>query len=112
MANISIPINGDCGMRRRRSVGWLAGRLSGLTIGCLLNVYFLSFALFIVHTFYRLQFNPKGVILEATIVLMLHRRFLTRNDKAFRIEASARSRHICIRSAIRSLRNAKLLVFC
>lgn len=30
--------------------------------------------------------NPKGIALEMTMVLMLHPRFLTRNDQAFNIK--------------------------
>lgn len=32
------------------------------------------------------QVNPKGIVLEMTVVLMFHQRLLTRNDKAFHIE--------------------------
>ncbi|KAE9556694.1 hypothetical protein FO519_000100 [Halicephalobus sp. NKZ332] len=48
--NITIPINADCGMRRKRIV------------------------------------DPKGVSLETTVVLMFHKLFLTKTDKAFHIE--------------------------
>ncbi|KAI6190125.1 ZP domain-containing protein [Aphelenchoides bicaudatus] len=51
-ANITIPINADCGMRRRRII------------------------------------NPKGIVLEMTMVLMLHPRFLTKNDQAFNIKCT------------------------
>ncbi|KAI1719232.1 cuticlin-1 [Ditylenchus destructor] len=49
-ANITIPVNADCGMRRRRTI------------------------------------SPKGLVLEMTVVLMFHPKFLTRNDKAYHIE--------------------------
>ncbi|KAI6223696.1 CBN-CUTL-4 protein [Aphelenchoides fujianensis] len=52
LANITIPIAADCGIRRLRTV------------------------------------EPKGITFEITVVLMLHRRFLTRNDRAFMIQCS------------------------
>lgn len=49
-ANITIPVNADCGMRRVRMV------------------------------------QPKGLLLEMTVVLMFHPKLLTRNDRAYHIQ--------------------------
>ncbi|KAI6237263.1 ZP domain-containing protein [Aphelenchoides besseyi] len=52
VANITIPISTDCGIRRLRTI------------------------------------EPKGITFEISIVLMLHRKFLTKNDRAFQIQCS------------------------
>ncbi|KHN83072.1 Cuticlin-1 [Toxocara canis] len=48
--NITVPVKGGCGMRRKRMV------------------------------------NPRGMMLETTIVVMFHRLFMTKVDKAFNIK--------------------------
>uniref|UniRef100_A0A914QEG9 ZP domain-containing protein n=1 Tax=Panagrolaimus davidi TaxID=227884 RepID=A0A914QEG9_9BILA len=60
--NITIPINADCGMRRRRMVS------QRQSLDANNNA------------------SPKGIVFETTVVIMFHKLFLTKSDKAFHIE--------------------------
>uniref|UniRef100_A0A914EEH2 ZP domain-containing protein n=1 Tax=Acrobeloides nanus TaxID=290746 RepID=A0A914EEH2_9BILA len=58
--NITIPINADCGMRRRRIL------------------------------------NPRGIVLETTVMVMFHKLLLTKNDKSFHVECKYMENNVMI----------------